>query len=191
LDLHVYDPRGEHISFKNRQSTLGGNLYADSQYRPNSVEIVSFNSNNSSSIVTGTFSVKVVYHSCITRCWEPIDFQVAILKAPNDDWEYYKKRIWAPDRDYYYDIATFTVSLTTTLKTTTISTTKPPTTETRDPPTTLPTQSRKSTLSPMTTFFFIDKNNKLKIKTKSTLSTTTRPATTTTSRTTLPATDFH
>jgi hypothetical protein len=71
----------------------------------NAVEIISFNSNNPSSIVWGTFTCKLVFYSCRSMCGVPINYNVTILLGPNNDWHHYSGVVSMElfqNLDYFY-----------------------------------------------------------------------------------------
>ncbi len=75
----------------------------------NAVEIISFNSDNPSSIVRGTFTCKVVFFSCHNVCGVPIKYNVTILQGTND-WHYYSGVASLVSTSVQIQVATFTVA---------------------------------------------------------------------------------
>ncbi len=97
MDLHVWDPSNYHIFHSQKISPLGGQLNVDMTNTPNALEVISFNANNSSSIVRGTFTCKVTYHSCSSPyCGLPINYRVSILTAQNT-WKYFNGSVSRAD----------------------------------------------------------------------------------------------
>ncbi len=100
MDLHVWDPSNYHIFYSQKTSPLGGKLNVDMTNTPNGLEVISFNANDSSSIVRGTFTCKVTYHSCSSNyynsCSSPINYRVSILTAQNT-WKYFNGNVSRAD----------------------------------------------------------------------------------------------
>jgi hypothetical protein len=93
----VWDPSDYHIFDAQRTSPLGGQLNVDMKNTPNALEVISFNANNSSSIVRGTFTCKVVYYACSSPyCGSLIKYRVSILTAENT-WKYFNGSVSTAD----------------------------------------------------------------------------------------------
>jgi hypothetical protein len=107
----VYEPNGNHISYSNTVSSLGGRLMRDMQNSPNSIEIISYNFNEPSSIFNGTFSCIVRFAGCSSSCGIPIRFNLTILQGLNNDWHHYSGVLETTSTDI--PVATFIVPTST------------------------------------------------------------------------------
>ena len=105
----MYDPNGAHIYFGQRSSSLGGSLQID-MASANSIEIITFNSYNSPSIVHGSFTCKVVFYSCRSTCGVPILYNVTILQGLNNSYHYYSGVATTASSSNELHVATFTVA---------------------------------------------------------------------------------
>ena len=110
MDLHVWDPSNYHIFYSQKTSPLGGKLNVDMTNTPNALEVISFNANNPSSIVRGSFTCKVVYFACSSPyCGLPIKYRVSILTAQNT-WKYFNGSVSTVNKNIPITIHTFTVA---------------------------------------------------------------------------------
>jgi uncharacterized protein YfaP (DUF2135 family) len=85
LDLSVRVPMGYDISFSHMGVSSGGRLLKDVRNGPNGVEFISWGLNGTRTRGTnGNYSVRVSTHNNPNN----IPFTIAILKSPDQSWEY-------------------------------------------------------------------------------------------------------